>query len=248
MIDLHFVATPNGQKISIALEELALPYTTLEYDIFEGEHLTEAFGRINPNHKLPAIVDHDPWFGGGPHTVFEFGAILHYLAEKTGRLLPSDPRARSVAVQWLTWQVAGLGPITGQVAHFVRYAPERIPYATERYTKELTRLLHVMERRLGETAYLGGDEYSIADISVWPGRALASDMDLALAETYPNTAGWIAKIGARPAVQRGRSAELAVPAKYRQREAKLSPEQWSNMFGDRMHEAVASPISSNPAK
>ncbi|MCR5875413.1 glutathione S-transferase N-terminal domain-containing protein [Phenylobacterium sp. J426] len=113
MIDLHFVATPNGQKISIALEEVGLPYRIISYDIFEGDQHTPEFGRINPNHKLPAIVDHDPPFGGGPHAVFESGAILQYLAEKTGQLLPKDPRQRSVAIQWLTWQVAGLGPMGG---------------------------------------------------------------------------------------------------------------------------------------
>ena len=241
MIDLHFVATPNGQKISIALEELGLPYTTIEYDIFEGEHLTEAFGRINPNHKLPAIVDHAPTFGGDPHAVFESGAILLYLAEKTGRLLPADPRARSVALQWLTWQVAGLGPMSGQAAHFVRYAPERIPYATDRYTRELTRLLHVLEKRLGQADYLGGEEFSIADIAVWPGRALAGTMDESLSQTYPNTDRWVRTIAARPAVQRGWSADLGVPDKYRQKRAQLTPAQWSNMFGDRMHAAVHSP-------
>jgi len=149
MIDLHFTPTPNGQKISIALEEVELPYRLISYDIFEGDQHTAAFGRINPNHKLPAIVDHAPAFGGGPHAVFESGAILQYLAEKTGRLLPSDPRARSVALQWLTWQVAGLGPMGGQAAHFMRYAPEKIPYAIERYGKELTRLLRVARTAAG---------------------------------------------------------------------------------------------------
>ena len=154
MIDLHFTPTPNGQKISIALEELELPYTLINYDIFEGDQHTAAFGRINPNHKLPAIVDHAPPFGGAPHAVFESGAILQYLAEKTGRLLPADPRARSVAIQWLTWQVANMGPMGGQAAHFIRYAPEQIPYAITRYSNEVARLLTVLERRLDDAAYL----------------------------------------------------------------------------------------------
>src|SRR5690349_23803262 len=117
MIDLHYVATPNGRKITLMLDETNTPYRVIMYDIFEGDHLTPEFGRINPNHKLPAIVDQDPAFDGGPHVVFESAAILQYLAEKTGRLLPADARARSVAIQWLTWQVAGLGPMGGQASH-----------------------------------------------------------------------------------------------------------------------------------
>lgn len=237
MIDLHFTPTPNGQKITIALEELELSYRLISYDIFEGDHLTPEFGRINPNHKLPAMVDHEPAFGGGPHAVFESGAILQYLAEKTGRLLPADPRARSVALQWLMWQMASLGPMGGQAAHFLRYAPERIDYAIERYTKELQRLLVVLERRLGEAAYLAGDDYSIADIAVWPGRAAGGLMQIDPAE-FPNTRRWSDSIAQRPAVVRGCAADRAIPAKYAQRHAKLSPQEWSNMFGERMHAAV----------
>jgi GST-like protein len=237
MIDLHFTGTPNGQKISIALEEAELPYRLIHYDIFEGDHLTPAFGRINPNYKLPAIVDHDPPFGGGPHAVFESGAILQYIAETSGRLLPADPRQRSVALQWLTWQVAGLGPMGGQAAHFLRYAPERNAYAIDRYTRELQRLLAVLERRLGEAAYLAGDDYSIADIAVWPGRSAAGVMNIDIRQ-FPNTYRWYCAISERPAVIRGREAEKAIPDKYMQQRAKLTREQWSNMFGDRMHEAV----------
>lgn len=237
MIDLHFTPTPNGQKISIALEELELPYRLIIYDIFEGEQHTADFGKINPNHKLPAIVDHEPAFGGGPHAVFESGAILQYLAEKAGRLLPADPRARSVAIQWLTWQVAGLGPMGGQASHFLRYAPERIPYAVERYTREVGRLLQVLERRLADVEYLAGPEYSIADVAVWPGRAVSA-LNGVDAERYPATERWVRAIAERPAVQRGLSAERAIPAKYMQSTAKLTPEEWSNMFGERMHAAV----------
>ncbi len=237
MIDLHFTGTPNGQKISIALEETGLPYRLINYDIFEGDHLTPAFGRINPNHKLPAIVDHDPPFGGGPHAVFESGAILQYIAEKTGRLLPKDPRQRSVALQWLTWQVAGLGPMGGQASHFLRYAPERYDYAIRRYTLEMQRLLTVLERRLGEADYLAGDEYSIADIAVWPGRSAAGVVNIDIGQ-YPHTHRRFSRIGERPAVIRGRDAERAIPAKYMQQQARLTPEQWSNMFGERMHTAV----------
>ena len=237
MIELHFTPTPNGQKVAIALEELELPYTTINYDIFEGEHLSPEFGRINPNHKLPAIVDLEPAFDGGPHAVFESGAVLQYLAEKTGRLLPSDPRARSTAIQWLTWQVAGLGPMGGQASHFMRYAPEQIPYAIERYSKELARLLAVLERRLGEAEYLGGDEYSIADIAVWPGRAAAGLMNIDIAK-YPNTHRWFGTIEARPAVRRAMGGDKALPAKYAQRQAKLTAAEWSNLFGERMLGAV----------
>jgi GST-like protein len=239
MIDLHFTPTPNGQKISIALEELELPYRLINYDIFEGDHFTAEFGKINPNYKLPAIVDHDPAFGGGPFAVFESGAILQYLAEKTGKLLPKDPRQRSVAIQWLTWQVACLGPYGGQAAHFVRYAKEKVPYAIERYSKELERLLSVLEKRLGEAEYLGGDEFSIADIAVWPGRSISNTMSIDLKAQYPNTWRWHAEIGKRPGVQRGRDADKSIPAKYLQKKAELTPAQWSNLFGERMLGAVS---------
>lgn len=238
MIDLHFTPTPNAQKVSIALEEVELPYRLISYDIFEGDQHTAEFGRINPNHKLPAIVDHDPPFGGGPHAVFESGAILQYIAEKTGRLLPKDPRQRSIALQWLTWQVAGLGPMGGQAAHFIRYAPERLDYAITRYTNEVGRLMYVLERRLGEVEYLAGDEYSIADIAVWPGRSAAGRMSVDLQAQYPNTYRWFTQIAERPGVIRGRDAERAVPAKYMQAKAVLTDEQRSNMFGDRMLGAV----------
>ena len=237
MIDVHFTATPNGQKVTIALEELGLPYRLIKYDIFEGDQHTPEFGRINPNHKLPAIVDQDPEFGGGPHAVFESGAVLQYLAEKTGRLLPADPRGRSVAIQWLTWQVANLGPIGGQASHFLRYAPERIDYAVDRYVNEVARLLQVLERRLGEAEYCAGDEYSIADIALWPGRAAAGVTGVNV-ELYPNTLRWFRLIAERPGVTRGCDSERAIPVKYLQTTARLSDEEWSNMFGARMLSAV----------
>jgi GST-like protein len=237
MIDLHFTPTPNGQKISIALEEMELPYRLIRYDIFEGDHLTPEFGRINPNHKLPAIVDNDPAFGGGPHVVFESGAILQYLAEKSGCFLPADPRARSTAIQWLTWQVACLGPMGGQASHFMRYAPEKIDYAITRYAKENLRLLQVLERRLGVAEYLAGAEYSIADMAVFPGRAAAGVLSIDVA-AYPNTHRWYETIAQRPAIARGQTADRAIPAKYMQRHAKLSDAEWSNMFGERMLGAV----------
>lgn len=240
MIDLHYSATPNGQKTAIMLEEVGLPYRVVGYDIFEGDHLTPAFGRINPNHKLPAIVDHDPADGGAPFAVFESGAILQYLAEKTGRFLAPSGRARSVAIQWLTWQMAGLGPMGGQASHFLRYAPAGQDYATARYTRELERLLQVLERRLGEAPYLAGDDYSIADMAVWPGRAASFVVGVDI-ETYPAMQAWVERIRERPAVARAMAREdLKAPAKYLGRKQVLSPEEWSNMFGENMHAAVRS--------
>ncbi|WP_294048492.1 glutathione S-transferase N-terminal domain-containing protein [Sphingopyxis sp.] len=145
MIDLHYSATPNGQKIAIMLEEIGEPYRVIPYDIFDGDQLTAEFGRINPNHKLPAIVDQDPAEGGDPITVFESGAILQYLAEKSRRFLPASGAARAATLSWLTWQVAGLGPMGGQASHFLRYAPAGQDYAIDRYTKEVKRLLTVLE-------------------------------------------------------------------------------------------------------
>ena len=156
MIDLHYSATPNGQKIAIMLEEIGAPYRVIPYDIFDGDQLTAEFGRINPNHKLPAIVDRDPAEGGDPVTVFESGAILQYLAEKSGRFLPASGSARAATLSWLTWQVAGLGPMGGQASHFLRYAPAGQDYAIGRYTKELNRLLTVLEKRLEKSAYVAG--------------------------------------------------------------------------------------------
>ncbi|MBU1375966.1 MAG: glutathione S-transferase N-terminal domain-containing protein [Alphaproteobacteria bacterium] len=238
MIDLHYCATPNGQKVAIMLEETGLPFRVIGYDIFEGEHLAPEFGRINPNHKLPAIVDHEPEDGGEPLAVFESGAVLQYLAEKSGRFLAPSGRARSQAIQWLTWQMAGLGPMGGQASHFLRYAPAGQDYATERYTKELERLLQVLERRLGQTPYLAGEDYTIADMAVWPGRASAFVMGLGL-EAYPAMSAWFERVRARPAVARVMARDdLKAPAKYTGRKQELSPDEWSNMFGDRMHGAV----------
>ena len=150
MIDLHHVGTPNGHKVTIALEELGLPYRTITYNLLTGDHFTPAFRSINPNNKLPVIVDNEPADGGAPLPVFETGAILIYLAEKYGQLLPKDTRRRTQAIQWLMWQMAGLGPMHGQAHHFVRYAPEGQTYATNRYVNEARRLLNVLEHRLGE--------------------------------------------------------------------------------------------------
>jgi GST-like protein len=238
MIDLHYSATPNGQKIAILLEEIGAAYRVIPYDIFEGDQLTAEFGRINPNHKLPAIVDQDQADGGEAVTLFESGAILQYLAEKSGRFLPAAGAARAATLSWLTWQVAGLGPMGGQASHFLRYAPAGQDYAVERYTKELNRLLTVLERRLEKSAYVAGDEYTIADIAIWPGRASAFVMGMGLDE-WPAMHGWFERIRERPAVARAMGREdLKAPAKYVGRHQKLDDGEWSNMFGDANHAAV----------
>lgn len=238
MIALHYVATANGMKVVIALEEMGLDYEVLDYPLFEGRHLTAEFRRLNPNCKLPVIVDHDPAFGGGPVTLFETGAILQYLAEKNGQFLPTNPRDRIAALQWLTWQVAGHGPMNGQAHHFIRYAPEGQDYGAERYRKEVVRLLNVLEYRLSESDYLGGPDYTIADMAAWPWVPAAPLIGVELA-AFPSINRWLSAIGARPAVIRATTAEkTAIPAGNTQTRARLSDAQWSNMFGDAMHKAA----------
>ena len=240
MIDLHYTTTPNGLKIAIMLEETQLAHRVIAYDIFAGDHLKPAFKAINPNHKLPAIVDHAPPDGGGPFTVFESGAILQYLAHKSRMLLATDMRQQFVALQWLTWQVAGLGPMVGQAAHFVRYAPAGQDYGIQRYTRELRRLLHVLDYRLGQEEYLA-TEYSIADIACWPGVQNIHNMDIPMSE-FPHLQRWSDAIQARPAVlQATQAAGTQVPGHYVRKRMALTPEQWSNMFGENMLSAVEAP-------
>ena len=200
MIDLYTWGTPNGRKASIMLEEIGLPYTVHPINIGKGEQNTAEYIAINPNSKIPAIIDGEGP-GGKPVKVFESGAILIYLAEKTGKLLSSDPRARLQALEWLMFQMGGVGPMLGQVHHFLRNAPEPIPYAIERYVKETRRLYGVLDRRLAESAFLAG-EYSIADIATYPWVARHEWHRVDLAE-FPNVERWFAAIGARPAVERG---------------------------------------------
>ena len=238
MIELHYCATPNGMKVALMLEETGLAHRVIPYDIFEGDQLRAEFARINPNRKLPAIVDTDPGAGEPPLAVFESGAILQYLAEKTGRFLASAGAARTRAIQWLTWQMAALGPIGGQASHFLRYAPAGQDYAVDRYTREFDRLLTVLENRLAESPYLAGDDYTIADMAVWPGRASAFVLGRDDG-VRPATKRWYEAIAARPAAQRATSrTDLKAPDKYLGRHQKLSEREWSNMFGDAMHGAV----------
>lgn len=231
MIDLHFVPTPNGHKVSIMLEELGLAYTLVPYDMLAGDHLKPEFRQVNPNGRLPAIVDHEPIDFGEPFAVFESGAILLYLSEKCGgAFMPADPRRRSLAQQWLMWQMAGFGPMHGQAHHFIRYAPEGQDYGVARYTNEARRLLAVLERRLAVAQYLA-EEYSVADMATWPWvratRAIAMTLD-----DYPNISRWFAAVGERPAVMRGTEIKNA-PNLSSLRPA-LTPEQWSNLFGENM--------------
>jgi len=201
LIDLYYWPTPNGWKISIALEELGLAYRMIPVDIGRGAQFEPGFLAISPNNRIPAIVDQDPEDGGSPISVFESGAILLYLAEKTGRLIPRDPRGRKQVIEWLMWQMGGLGPMLGQAHHFRAYAPERIEYAIDRYTKEANRLYGVLERLLEGREYIAGD-YSIADIACWPWIVPHERQGQKLEET-PHLHRWFERIRSRPAVQRG---------------------------------------------
>ncbi|SMF02924.1 glutathione S-transferase N-terminal domain-containing protein [Pseudogulbenkiania subflava] len=204
MITLYTWGTPNGRKVSILLEELGLGYRVEPVDIGQGDQFSPAFLAVNPNGKIPAIVDSDGP-EGGPITVFESGAIMIYLAEKHGRFLPPSGFARYQALQWLMFQMGGFGPMLGQTHHFLRYAPEKVPYAMERYHKETQRLYGVLDARLAETPYVAGD-YSIADMALYPWAARHEWHDIDLA-AYPHVERWYREIGARPAVVRG----MAVP-------------------------------------
>ncbi|MDR7156695.1 GST-like protein [Sphingobium xenophagum] len=237
MIDLHFCPTPNGWKIVIMLEETGLPYNVIPYDIFQGEHLKPEFAAINPNHKIPAIVDQDPIGGGAPFPVFESGAILIYLAEKTGQFMPSDPLGRSLVLQWLVWQVAGLGPMYGQLNHFGRYAPPPQEYAHTRYLKESERLTQVLENRLRVSEFLAG-EYSIADMAVLP-WVMGTKMFGIDLEQFPSVTRWLQTLSERPAVQSAYSKKATEPnPKYMQEKAKLNDEEWSNAFGEKQMASV----------
>jgi GST-like protein len=200
MIELYTWSTPNGFKISIALEELGLPYQVFPVRIGAGEQFRPEFLAISPNNKIPAIVDTEGP-GGQRLAVFESGAILIYLAEKTGRLLPKDPEGRLTALEWLMFQMASIGPMLGQVHHFRSYAPEKIPYAIDRYTNEAKRLYGVLDRRLSQVPYLAG-EYSIADIANFPWLRAADRQGVDLAQ-FPHVARWRDGIAERPAVVRG---------------------------------------------
>lgn len=200
MIDLYTWPTPNGFKVSIMLEETGLPYNVIPVDIGAGDQFKPDYLKISPNNKMPAMVDTDGP-GGKPYSLFESGAILMYLAEKTGKFMPAETRARYDVIKWLMFQMGGLGPMLGQAHHFRQYAPEPIPYAIDRYTNEAKRLYGVMDRRLGEVEYLAG-AYSIADMASYPWirphKRQGQDLN-----DFPNLKRWFDAIAERPAVQRG---------------------------------------------
>ncbi len=201
MIDLYYAPTPNGWKASIMLEECGLAYRLIPLDILSGDQKKPEFIKINPNGRIPAIVDHDA--PEGPQPVFESGAILLYLAEKTGRFLAPSGRARAEVFSWLMWQMGGLGPIAGQAHHFRRYAPEGNDYATERFVNETARLYGVLEQQLSDNEWLAGSEYSIADMASW-GWVWFHRMQAQTLEDFPSLARWFFAISQRPAVQRAR--------------------------------------------
>ncbi|MBX3686203.1 MAG: glutathione S-transferase N-terminal domain-containing protein [Rhodocyclaceae bacterium] len=206
MIDLYTWATPNGRKVSIMLEECALPYEVIAVDITTGEQSSPEFAALNPNRKIPVIVDHDGP-DGRPMVLIESGAILVYLAEKSGRFMPRDPRSRSEVLQWLMFQMGSVGPMLGQAHHFLRFAPEKVPYAIARYDAEARRIYAVLESRLQGRNWLAGDDYSIADIACFPWIARHEWQHIDLAD-YPQVKRWFHTLSARPAVQKG----MEVPA------------------------------------
>ncbi|CAH1672003.1 MULTISPECIES: glutathione S-transferase N-terminal domain-containing protein [unclassified Chelatococcus] len=200
MIELLYWTTPNGHKIVIALEELGLPYRITPVNISTGEQFKPDFLKVSPNNRIPAIIDHAPEDGGRPLPVFESGAILEYLADKTGKLLPHGRRPRFEALQWLYWQMGGLGPMAGQAHHFLHYAPEDVAYAKDRYVKEANRLYGVLDRRLADRDFVGGD-FSIADIAIYPWVRSHARHGQDLGE-FPGIRRWYDALGARPSVIR----------------------------------------------
>ncbi|MEH2393561.1 MAG: glutathione binding-like protein [Nostoc sp.] len=200
MIDLYYWPTPNGHKITIFLEEVGLPYTINPVNIGAGEQFKPEFLKISPNNRMPAIVDHEPADGGAPISVFESGAILLYLAEKTGKLIPQDLRQRTKVLEWLFWQMAGLGPMAGQNHHFSAYAPEKIEYAINRYVNETGRLYAVLNKQLADREFVAGD-YSIADIAAYP-WIVPHERQSQNLDDFPHLKRWFETIKARPATIR----------------------------------------------
>jgi len=235
MIQLHTVPTPNGHKVSIMLEEVELPYEVIVVDLLKGEQFAPGFLALNPNNKCPVLVDPEPVGADEPITVFETGAILVYLAEKSGRLLPTAPRRRYQTLQWLMFQMSAVGPLQGQAHHFIRYAPIEQSYAKERYLNETQRQLRVLEHRLGEAEYLA-EEYTIADIACWPWMRSLSMIDIHLDAEYPAIDRWFRAVGQRPGVERGKDvisgAVYQIPPNLH---IPLDEESFSNSFGERQY-------------
>ena len=224
MIDLHFWPTPNGYKISIFLEESGLGYRLFPVNIGKGDQFKPDFLKIAPNNRMPAIVDHAPADGGAPVSIFESGAILLYLAEKTGRYMAGDLRGRVRTTEWLFWQMGGLGPMAGQNHHFGQYAPEKIPYAIERYVKETNRLYGVLDRQLAQYEFVAGD-YSIADMACYPWIVPHERQGQNL-DDFPHVKRWFESMKARPAVIRAYEKGEAI-----RREATMTEEEKKVLFG-----------------
>ncbi|WP_338048905.1 glutathione S-transferase family protein [Rhodobaculum claviforme] len=230
-MDLHYWPTPNGWKVTIALEEMGLPYTLHYVDIGAGDQFKPEFLKIAPNNRMPAIVDHDGP-DGAPIAIFESGAILQYLARKTGQFGGPTERDRITVDQWLMWQMGGLGPMAGQAHHFLKYAPQMdppqdLPYAQDRYRREVARLLGVLDRQLAGREFVAGDFFSIADMAIWPWAILWEGQEQTL-EDKPNLARWLEAVGARPAVQRGKDVGAE-----RRKSGPMDRKAQSVLFGDR---------------
>ncbi|MEH3145846.1 MAG: glutathione binding-like protein [Methylobacterium frigidaeris] len=225
MIDLYYWTTPNGHKVTLFLEEAGLPYAIHPINIGKGEQFQPDFLRIAPNNRIPAIVDREPAGGGAPVSLFESGAILLYLAEKTGRFIPADLHGRAEVLQWLFWQMGGLGPMAGQNHHFVQYAPEPIPYAVDRYVKETNRLYGVLDRRLADRPFVAGRDYSIADMAIYP-WIVPHERQRQNLDDHPHLKRWFTAIAERPATV----AAYAKAAEINQQPT-MSEEAKKVMFG-----------------
>lgn len=223
MIDVYYWGTPNGLKIKLFLEEAGLAYRIIPIDIGKGEQFDPEFLKISPNNRIPAIVDHEPAGGGAPISLFESGAILLYLAEKIGRFIPPDIRGRAKVLEWLFWQVGGLGPMAGQNGHFNQYAPEKVPYAIDRYTKETNRLYGVLDRQLSGREYIAGD-YSIADMACYP-WIVPHERHGQNLDDFPNLKRWFLALRERPACLR---AYVGIEQSYSR---KMSEEERRILFG-----------------
>lgn len=223
-IDFYTAPTPNGRKVAIFLEESGLDYTLVPVDTTKGEQFLPEYLEINPNNKIPTIVDHAPPWGGPAFPVFESGAILLHLAERCGKFLPSDPARRQVAIQWLMWQMGGFGPMLGQAHHFRLYAKERIEYCVNRYTSEAQRLYRVLDRRLAEHEFLA-DDYSIADMATWPWVVHRKSQGINLDE-FPNVQRWNDTIKVRPGVRRGFDL-----LREKVEQSPITDKAWDTLFG-----------------
>ena len=224
MIDVYYWPTPNGHKITIALEEMGLDYAIKPVNIGTGEQFEPSFLAFSPNNRMPAIIDHGT--GGDAQTVFESGAILLYLAEKTNMFMPTSGAGRVAVMEWLMWQMGGFGPMLGQAHHFNFYAPEDVQYAIDRYSNEANRLYGVLDRRLAISEWVAGDEYTIADMAIFPWSKSYKRQRVNI-EEYPNVMRWREAMMARPAVEKG----MNVGAELRQDLSKISPEEYKKLFG-----------------